>query len=109
MELKRLWGYIVEPVTPRQSTLDVLARFCGWEDYANFSAGDMPEIESGNIGSRSLHAEEMTTGARVRLFWHPARVCEIEYMGGNDWKVIYSEVTRLAAGDSFRCPLIVSG
>lgn len=107
--LKRLWGYIDEPVTPRQSTLDVLARFCGWRDYEDFVTGHLPEVESGNIGSRSIRAEELRPGARVRLFWPPARVCEIEYRGATAWEVLYSEGTRLKAGDSFRCPLIVSG
>lgn len=29
--LKRLWGYLDEPVEPRQHTLDVLCRYAGWK------------------------------------------------------------------------------
>lgn len=108
--LKRMWGYIDEPVTPRLSTLDVLARFCGWHDYKDFVAGNIPEIESGNISTRSIRAgEDILTGGRVRLFWPPARMCEIEYEGDSGWVVIDSEGTRLKPGDRFLCPLIVSG
>lgn len=108
--LKRMWGYIDEPVTPRLSTLDVLARFCGWNDYKDFVAGNIPEIESGNISTRSIRAgEDILTGGRVRLFWAPARMCEIEYEGDSGWVVIDSEGTRLKPGDRFLCPLIISG
>jgi len=34
--LKRLWGYLSEPVTPRMSTLDILANFVGEESFEAF-------------------------------------------------------------------------
>lgn len=108
--LKRLWGYLDEPVTPRRLTLDVLARFCGWRDFNDFANGNIPEIESGNIGSASIRTgENICRGERVRLFWAPSRMCLIEYLGDIDWKVVEAEGTRLRPGDTFRCALIVSG
>lgn len=108
--LKRLWGYLDEPVRPRRTTLNVLARFCGWRDFDDFTVGNHPEVESGNIGSAFIRAgENIRRGERVRLFWPPSRMCLIEYMGGLDWKVVAAEGTRLQPGDTFRCALIVSG
>lgn len=108
--LKRLWGYLDEPVTPRAFTLDVLARFCGWRDFNDFADGNLPEIESGNIGSAAIRAgENISRGERVRLFWPPSRMCLIEYTGNLDWKVVETEGTRLRPGDTFRCALIVAG
>lgn len=34
--LKRLWGYLPEPVTPRLSTLNILAQFVGAADWTTF-------------------------------------------------------------------------
>lgn len=108
--LKRLWNYLDETVTPRRSTLDLLARFCGWRDYSDFESGNRPEIESGNVGNSVIRSgEDITRGGRVRLFWSPARVCDIEYLGATEWKVVRSEGTRLKPDDRFSCPLIVSG
>lgn len=108
--LKRLWGYLDEQVRPRRSTLDVLARFCGWRDFDDFAVGNIPEIESGNVGNATIRTgENISRGERVRLFWPPSRVCLIEYTGGFDWKVVEAEGTRLLPGDTFRCALIVSG
>lgn len=108
--LKRLWGYLNENVTPRVATLDILARYCGWRDYQDFIGGDTPEIESGSVGASVLRADgDVARGSRVRLFWPPSRSCLIEYKGSLDWVVISSEGTRLQPGDTFRCPVIISG
>lgn len=108
--LKRIWGYLDEAVTPRRSTLDTLARYCGWRDYEHFLSSISPDIESGNVGSKVIRAGEgISRGERVKLFWNPSRVCIIEYIKGLEWKVVDSEGTRLKAGDTFRCPVIISG
>lgn len=108
--LKRLWGYLNEPMTPRRSTLDILAHFCGWEDYEDFTAGNSPEIDSGTVGTNVISVEkDMKRGDRIKLMWNPSRVCLIEYLGDMKWKVVESEGTRLAPGDTFGCALIISG
>lgn len=108
--LKRIWNYLDEPVVPRRTTLDVLARFCGWRDFADFEGGNHPEIESGNVGGKVIHAgKDIGVGERLRLLWAPKRVCDIEYKGNMCWKVVGSEGTRLKVGDTFSCPVIVSG
>lgn len=108
--LKRLWGYLDEPVVPRRFTLDVLSRFCGWRDYEHFLSGAAPDIESGNVGSSVIRAgENISCGQRVRLFWNPSRMCDIEYLGDLEWEVVAATATRLKPGDRFRCPMIISG
>lgn len=108
--LKRQWGYIREQVIPRRTTLDVLAQFCGWPDYETFSANENTDIESGNIGSPSIRVNHnISPGERVRLLWPPGRVCVVEYLGSMRWRVVRSEATRLAPGDTFDCAVIISG
>lgn len=108
--LKRIWGYLDEPMTPRRSTLDTLARFCGWKDYAHFLSGEAPEIESGTVGSRVLRVDgSLAAGTVVRLMWPPSRVCRIRYLGDRQWVVVSSEGTRLSPGDRFSCALIAEG
>ncbi len=108
--LKRLWGYLNEPVTPRISTLNTLARFCGWTDFEHFCTGASVAVESGPIGAPFISADRnITAGERVRLFWAPSRVCLIEYQGNNHWLVVEASGTRLAPGDIFDCSLIIRG
>ncbi len=108
--LKRIWGYLNEKTSTRQSTLDTLARYCGWHDFNEFLKGDIPEIESGFVDVKVLNANiDLKVGNIVKLMWHPSRICEIRYLGDNHWEVTRSEGTRLVAGDTFRCSVIMSG
>ena len=108
--LKRIWGYLKENTVTRKSTLDFLAQYCGWHNYDEFVKGQKPEIESGFVGVKMLHAEsDLRQGNVIRLMWHPSRVCEIKYLGDSRWEVVRAEGTRLAVGDTFRCSVIMSG
>lgn len=108
--LKRIWGYLDESKTARRSTIDTLCRFCGWQDYEHFVSGAVPDLESGNVGSNVIRAgENIQPGERIRIYWNPARMCEMKYLGNLQWIVMESEGTRLKPGDTFRCPLIISG
>ena len=42
--LKRIWGYLSEPSTPRLSTLDLLAQFVDYKDWEAFCLQDSSPI-----------------------------------------------------------------
>ncbi|MDE6409874.1 MAG: hypothetical protein K2K81_06490 [Muribaculaceae bacterium] len=108
--LKRIWGYLDEPLSTRRSTLDILARYCGWKDYDDFLNGNLPEAESGRVGTKTINVEkDMKSGERLRILWPPARTCVAEYLGSRQWKILESEGTRLEPGDTFSCSLIAEG
>lgn len=108
--LKRTWGYLKENTTTRKSNLDLLAQYCGWHNYGEFLRGERPDIDSGFIDVKVLNADsDLRRGNVVNLMWHPSRICEIRYLGDSRWEVLRSEGTRLTAGDTFRCSVIMSG
>lgn len=108
--LKRIWGYLHENTTPRQSTLDLLAQYSSWSNFDDFVKGDRPEIESGFVDAKVLNADiDVRRGEVVRLMWQPNRMIEAKYLGGGRWEVIRAEGTRLAEGDQFNCSMIMSG
>ena len=60
--------------------------------------------------SRQLSvAKELNVGEHLRLTWQPDRVCDIEYLGDLQFRVIASENTRLKPGNTFECSLIIEG
>jgi len=60
--------------------------------------------------SRRLNvANTLRRGDKVRLTWQPDRICDIEYLGELEFRVVLSENTRLKAGDTFECNLIIEG
>ena len=73
--LKRIWGYLPDDVSPRRSTLDILARYLGYIDYDTFATGVTAtddELSSNPIMSRRIDVEEqLDPGDRIRLTWQP--------------------------------------
>ena len=88
-----------------------LMRFLGYKDWESFKENAMlpKEQQSNPIMSRKLSVSELVWGNRLRLIWQPERVCDIEYLGDLNFRVIASENTRLHVGDTFQCSLIVEG
>ena len=111
--LKRVWKYLDEGVQNRQGTMDILARFIGYrsyDDYKENAATYAHEKQSSPVMSRKLNVlEELKAGDRVRLTWHPDRVCEVTYMGEQTFSVHNSINTRIKAGDTFQCSLLIDG
>lgn len=110
--LMRIWGYVDEPIKPRENTMDVLARFLGYHDWAQYQQNAcLPkEQQSSPVMSRKLSVNsELCTGDQLRLTWQPNRVCDVEYLGDLSFRVIASENTRIQPGDTFQCSFIVEG
>jgi len=104
--LKRIWGYLDEPASPRRFTLDVLAQYAGLADYNAFTQ------LSGKAQSNLVLAERLTDddfyeGMRVRLRWMPDRECLIEHQGDGRFKVLEAKNSKLEAGDLFSCHLFI--
>lgn len=109
--LKRIWGYIDEPVRPRRSTLDVLARFVGYPDFRRFEAGlaSAPDVQSDVSLAYSVNTAQLRPDTVLTLRWLPDRRCCVRYLGDQRFVVTEAENTKLAVGDTFRCQLIVEG
>ena len=110
--LMRLWNYVEGNVKPRKSTLDILAQFLGYRDFADYSHVTLPEdsSDSNAIMSQGISvSEQLTQGDRLELTWRPDRVCVIEYMGGSLFRIITAEKTHLHVGDTFSCESIIEG
>lgn len=110
--LKRIWGYLKDDVQPRQGTLDILARFIGFEGYENFlhSMAEGVVLQSSPVMSRRISVQDdLKEGDRLRLFWQPNRICELLYLGNLDFKVLSSSNTRLQTEDTFKCSLVIEG
>lgn len=110
--LKRVWGYLDDGVQPRVSTLDILVQFLGYQGWKDYYHGTQAstEVPSDPMMGRRLSVQDcLSRGDRLRLTWQPARVCDVEYLGNLTFRVVASENTRLRAGDTFECSLIVEG
>lgn len=111
MTLKRLWGYLPGTTRPRQYTLDCLARYLDYRDYDHFCDHEQDqagEVPSNVVVSKRLDVvRELAVRDRVMLSWKPGRQCTVRYLGGGQFVVEASERTRLQAGNTFICGLMI--
>ncbi len=111
--LKRCWGYVDAPMTPRQHTLDVLARYLGYHNFEHFvDAHDVINDEPASdpvAGVLLRPAHDLAVNDRVLLTWQPGRECVIRYLGNEQFVVERSERTRLQPGNTFNCGVIIEG
>ena len=110
--LKRLWGYVREEVNTRRTTLDILATFLGYADfaaYANLRNQTLEEGESNPVVSSALYSSDLTPGVKLQLTWAPDRVCIVRYMGNDKFIIVESQKTRLQPEDIFRCRCFIEG
>ncbi|MCH5214415.1 MAG: hypothetical protein J1E97_04420 [Muribaculaceae bacterium] len=113
--LKRIWGYLNEPLKTRITTLIILAQTLGYRDWDDFEDsiknGNEQTIDPSHLSmTRCIKLPtDLMPGQKVTLFWFPNRVCTIRYTGDLSFEVENSENTQLQAGDTFSCHLILEG
>ena len=113
MTLKRFWGYLGEKNMrqPRLSTLNTLAQYVGYTDWMTYykQSSAAGEVESDFLKNHTLVTNSLAKGTQLRLMWHPDRVVVICHEGYEVFTVVESVNSKLSAGDTFRCGLIIEG
>lgn len=109
--LKRLWGYVDGVDNARNSTLNVLSKALGYENWDAF----ILKLKSENVDnsdlvmSESMSSSDLKIGDRLMIAWQPNRVCWLKYLGDNQFEVMESQNSKLKVGDTFRCGLFILG
>ena len=107
--LKRLWGFYGDgDIKARRGTLDVLAHFLGFRDYATFLKADGNE-SSGRVLSRHVECRRLARGLFLRLMWQPDRICLVEHLGSACFVIRHVENSKLSVGDTFECHVVIEG
>ena len=113
MTLKRFWGYLGEKNMrqPRLATLNALALYVGYTDWMTYykQSSAAGEVESDFLKNNSLVTNSLAKDTLIRLMWHPDRVVTIRHEGYEVFTIVESVNSKLSAGDTFRCGLIVEG
>ena len=107
--LKRLWGYIDGPDKTRNSTLDILSRFLGFNDWDGFINHISQNSGSNQVQTEHIKTDDLSVGDFISVSWKPNRRCTFRYLGDYRFIVDHAENSKLKAGDTFRCGLFILG
>ena len=107
--LKRLWGYIDGADETRNSTLDILSTFLGYDNWDGFTMDIGQESNSDPVTSPHIKAEDLSVGDRVFVSWKPDRRCTFRYLGEMKFIVEAAENSKLKVGNTFLASLFILG
>lgn len=107
--LKRLWCKVSDITTPSATTLDILARYAGYDGWRTFCQAMDGENSSDFIGTRVIRTKDMNVGDTVRLRWHPDRTCSLCYLGNGRYEVTDQQNSKLCVGATFHTDIIAHG
>lgn len=98
--LKRLWKYVPSEHVPREETLSILARLCGYNNWADFCINNTKAFDSDFLNG-VVETKEITVGGEVVLEWLPDRRCRIRKLSDNRWIVTEAKNCKLQVNDTF--------
>lgn len=108
--LKRIWEYIEPHRRARQSSLDILARYAGYDDFASFCqvVGETC-VESGFLSANVFYANSANVGDMIEISWKPNRRIEARCTGDAVFEVELNENSHLVVGSVIRIPYLIEG
>lgn len=107
--LRRFWGYVNEGVKASAYTKDALAKFLGFQDFAQFvEMQGEGNVQSQLVMGDRVSCDDLYVGQMLRLSWLPDRTCIIKYEGQGRFSIVEAKNTRLSKGDTFECHLFIN-
>lgn len=103
--LKRFWGYVSASSQLSRSSLDILARYVGFSNFAAFCSGDA----SLYLDAESVPARSIPKGAEVEVCWNPGRRLRLLHLGEGTFRVVAVERSKLHVGDCFELASFIVG
>ena len=85
--LKRLFGFVSDEQAPRVSTLDILARYCGFSDYEEMKREVAPSGDSDFEEDPDIVSESLKSGSIVKFEYLPDRRVTLIYIGDSKFRV----------------------
>lgn len=97
--VKRLVGVISSDVSPRKTTLNVLANYLGYPSWDLLE--EDTAMEGSDFGRKDIFIEmsDFEEGTEVEVCWKPDRRVIIHHKGNGQYTVIKSENSKLHPGD----------
>ena len=97
--VKRIVGVIPSDITPRKTTLNVIAKYLGYPDWEHLA--EDTEMQGSGFGKKDIFIEmaELEKGSVVEVCWKPDRRILIRHEGDGQYTVLRSDNSKLLPGD----------
>lgn len=98
--LKRLLGFTAEQAKPRLSTLNILARYLGFNSYKELEDSvDNKGDSDFNTHAKSILSSDLRTEVDINISYYPNRRLKLKHIKDDEYIVMESINGSLQAGD----------
>lgn len=113
--VKRMLGLVGESSpernrTPHTSTMDILAKWLGYENYKALLT-EIGETDNSSDFSfiETIDVRELQPGSQIQLKWNPSRIIVITYCGEDNFIVSEAKNSKLLKGDKIKLTHLTLG
>ena len=107
--VKRLTGVLPCDSTPRTTTLDIVARFLGYNSWNVLMSAIESTVSNFNIPEGFIDLPALKVGQLVQIEWEPDRKIIISHEGNGNYKVTAACNSKLLEGDILQLSHIARG
>ena len=107
--VKRLTGVLPYESEPRQSTLEIIAKYLGYGSWKLLSDYVNNKISEFNTANGFIELTTLPLGCEIILSWQPNRRILIRHIGKGNYIVVKAENSKLLAGDTLSLSQIAIG
>lgn len=107
--IKRLAGVIPYDHEPRQSTMEILARYLGYPSLQTLKAALKGHTSGFNLPDNFIDATGLPYHAVLKLVWAPGRQILLRHEGEGKFEVEETENSKLRPGDQLRLGYVAVG
>ncbi len=108
--LKRLWGYVSGTRSARESTLSILSRFAGYQDWNDYlCTHEQLQMEDSDFLGEAICVDDVPIAGEILLGWFPNHLCRVRKQEDGTLLVIEAVGCKLQVGDTFRAMQISVG
>ncbi len=111
--VKRMFGLVgltERNRTPHTSTMDIVAKYLGYECYKDL----LREIGEGDFSSeftsmQSIDVKDLDEGTQIQLCYEPSRTIVMTYLGDGQFMINETKNSKLQKGDRIKLTHLVQG
>ena len=107
--VKRLTGVLPCDSTPRATTLDIVARFLGYNSWNILMATIESHVSNFNVPEGFIDLPSLSVGQLVQIEWEPDRKIIMRHEGNGKYTVVSALNSKLLEGDKLHLSQIAHG
>lgn len=107
--VKRLVGILHYDSEPREITLEIIARYLGYDNWEQIKGVIQNKISEFNVAQGFIDLKELPNGTKVEVKWNPGREILLTHINEDMYEILNANNSKLQKGDHLHLSQIAEG